>query len=78
MFIFSGDAHFPRFPNSRQLFSSVGKVVEIPDGSMETFTDLLRKNEVNFVLFYAPWCGQSWYASQEFNRAANILHKEVC
>ena len=75
--IFSGDTHFLRFPESRQLFSSVGNVVEIPDGSMETFKDLLQKSEVNFVLFYAPWCGQSWNAAQEFNKAANILYKEV-
>lgn len=52
-------------------------MIEIPDGSMNKFSDLLQKNEVNFVFFYAPWCGQSWNAAQEFRRAANILHKEV-
>ena len=52
-------------------------MVEIPDGSMETFKDLLQNSEVNFVLFYAPWCGRSRNAAQEFNRAANILYREV-
>jgi len=52
-------------------------VVEIPDGSMETFKDLLQNSEVNFVLFYAPWCGRSRNIAQEFNRAANILYREV-
>lgn len=74
-FIFSGDAH--RFPKPRNLFSSVGKVIEISNGSMDTFADLLKKNDFNFVLFYAPWCGQSWNAAQEFRKATNILYREV-
>lgn len=75
--LFSRDTHFLRFPESRHLFPSIGNVVEIPDGSMETFKDLLQRSEISFVLFYAPWCGQSWNAAQEFNKAANILYTEV-
>ena len=52
-------------------------MVEIPDGSMERFTDVLQPNGVNAVLFYAPWCGQSLVAAQEFNRVAQMLYKEV-
>ena len=52
-------------------------MVEIPDGSMERFSDVLQHNEISVVFFYAPWCGQSSAAAQEFNRVSKMLYKEV-
>lgn len=44
---------------------------------MEAFKDLLRKDKITFVLFYAPWCSQSWIAAKEFNNTAEVLYREV-
>jgi len=76
-FFCSGITQSTQLRKPHKLFSSVGKVFEIPDGSMERFTEVLQQNEFNAVLFYAPWCGQSSTAAQEFNRAAKMLYKEV-
>ncbi|XP_022780634.1 thioredoxin domain-containing protein 11-like isoform X2 [Stylophora pistillata] len=76
-FFDNGDANFLQPSKSRKFFSNTGKVIEISNGSMEAFKVLLRKDKITFVLFYAPWCGQSWIAAKEFNDTAEMLHREV-
>ena len=65
------------FPIQRPLFPSNGNVHEIVDGSLDALSAFIDHGSLKFVMYYAPWCGQSKRAVPEFIKVADKLHKEV-
>ncbi|EDO38515.1 predicted protein [Nematostella vectensis] len=73
----SGD-NFVLYPNHPPLFSDEATHVhEISNGSLQVLSSFLHNSPLNFVFFYAPWCGQSRRAVEEFNIAASLLYGKV-
>ncbi|XP_048575696.1 thioredoxin domain-containing protein 11 isoform X2 [Nematostella vectensis] len=70
--------NFVLYPNHPPLFSDEATHVhEISNGSLQVLSSFLHNSPLNFVFFYAPWCGQSRRAVEEFNIAASLLYGKV-
>ncbi|GAB1602311.1 thioredoxin domain-containing protein 11-like isoform X1 [Argonauta hians] len=61
----------------RRFFPFDSLVVEFPFGSISSLMDLVRDNEVIFVMYYAPWCTHSMTVRWEFYKAAAYMKDKV-
>ncbi|KAK3710661.1 hypothetical protein QZH41_011019, partial [Actinostola sp. cb2023] len=77
MLMFSRGENLSVFPSQKPLFPHNSRVHEITDGSLDALSKFTDRSSLKFVLYYAPWCGQSRKAIPEFMRVANVFHQEV-
>lgn len=66
-------------PSPRQFFRHSSGVVDFPYGDLAGVMSLLKegREELLFVMYYAPWCAQSMAAREEFSKAALYMKSEV-
>lgn len=62
----------------RRFFPAGSAVIDFPYGNMNPIVDLLQKEEILFVMYYAPWCAQSVSVREEYQKAAKYLIDKVC
>ncbi|XP_076075013.1 thioredoxin domain-containing protein 11-like [Mytilus galloprovincialis] len=61
----------------RRFFPAGSAVIDFPYGNMNPIVDLLQKEEILFVMYYAPWCAQSVSVREEYQKAAKYLIDKV-
>ncbi|XP_033748582.1 thioredoxin domain-containing protein 11-like [Pecten maximus] len=65
-------------PKPPERFFPVGSaVLDFPYGNINPVTNLLNKEEIMFVMYYAPWCSKSRQVRDEFAKAAKYFQNRV-
>ncbi|XP_012936183.2 thioredoxin domain-containing protein 11 isoform X2 [Aplysia californica] len=59
------------------MFPPTAMVADSPRGSLVPLIQLLSRDELVVVMYYAPWCSKSQRAREEFLKAANFLRSKV-
>ncbi|XP_064639804.1 thioredoxin domain-containing protein 11-like [Lineus longissimus] len=68
---------FRKQPLPSPFFPSQSPVVEDQYGDLERLRDCLTKDEIIFVMYYAPWCSKCMEVRWEFHKAAVFMQEEV-
>ncbi|XP_060076099.1 thioredoxin domain-containing protein 11-like [Ylistrum balloti] len=65
-------------PKPPERFFPVGSaVLDFPYGNINPVTNLLVKEEVIFMMYYAPWCSKSKQIRGEFAKAAKYFQNRI-
>jgi thiol-disulfide isomerase/thioredoxin len=64
-------------PLPSPFFPSKSPVLEDQYGDLERLRDRLTKDEIIFVMYYAPWCSKCMEVRWEFHKAAVFMQEEV-
>ena len=59
------------------LFPAVSSVMDLYLGDLRPLVDMLHKEDLIFVMYYAPWCAKSHAVTSQFMRAAQFLEGQV-
>ncbi|XP_069124262.1 thioredoxin domain-containing protein 11-like [Argopecten irradians] len=60
-----------------RFFPAGSAVLDFPYGNLNPITNLLNKEEIIFVMYYAPWCSKSRQVRDEFSEAAKYFQNRV-
>lgn len=61
----------------RKFFPFHSPVLEFPFGGVTPLLELTIKDEITFVMYYAPWCTRSMAVRWEFHKAAKFMQNRV-
>ncbi|CAH1794398.1 unnamed protein product, partial [Owenia fusiformis] len=64
-------------PPPQFFFPRNSAVKDFPYGQIEQIADMLQREEVLFIMFYAPWCSTSQSARHDFLQAAKYMENEI-
>ncbi|XP_059616682.1 thioredoxin domain-containing protein 11 [Phlebotomus argentipes] len=66
-----------RPPVPRHFFSAGSLVSDSPDGRLGPTQTRVTLSELSFVLYYAPWCGNSQRAREAYDHAARLFYRDA-
>lgn len=66
-----------KYPPPRQFFSTDSFVNDYPYGNLGTVQSRVAKNDLSFVMFYAPWSADSQYARPVLQTIAKTFYREA-
>ncbi|KFD52721.1 hypothetical protein M514_06377 [Trichuris suis] len=64
-------------PQPQPFFGSNSSVVDFYRGQLNELEDLMHQNEVNFVMFYAPWSFECLESRSQFEMLATFYSSQV-
>lgn len=64
-------------PEVRPFFAANSFVEDWPSGHLFKAQEKVTLSELSFVLFYAPWSGESQFSRKSFDFVAKLFYKEA-
>ena len=59
------------------LFPAVPYVTDLFQGDLQPLVSMLSRQDLIFVMYYAPWCARTHTVKSQFLKAAQFLYDQV-
>lgn len=60
-----------------RFFPLGSSVIDFPFGDIMPVAESMYREELIFVMYYAPWCAKSMQVRNEFQKAAKVMQNRV-